>query len=136
MTTTLSGTATSRSDATARPRHAGRRELAGNSASQFDRCQRERVLLVDIMKIMQIRKPGPSAEDLGLCFLRKFIGGTPEQWDESKPIEEDPDASTDLQPVLVSEQVWDSGGMDGGMEEEGQGNVWGRAHPLMSAAPI
>ena len=36
---------------------------------------------------------------------RKFIGGTPEQWDESKPIDEDPDASADLQPILVSEQV-------------------------------
>jgi len=35
---------------------------------------------------------------------RKFIGGTPEQWDESA-MHEDPDASKDLPPVMVAEQV-------------------------------
>ncbi|GAX78574.1 hypothetical protein CEUSTIGMA_g6014.t1, partial [Chlamydomonas eustigma] len=39
---------------------------------------------------------------------RKFIGGTPDQWDESAPMVEDPDASSDLPPVMVLEEDMDA----------------------------
>ena len=102
MTTILSDTETNQSAATARPR------LAGGGLRELLTRGWLSAMVVGIRSGLLSAVNSDLYFEFGhVCapWHRKFIGGTPEQWDGSKPVDEDPDASADLQPILVSEQV-------------------------------
>ena len=103
----MCGTVTSQSAATVTTRHSG--EALTGRPEEGGRGKRGTVRLVSLpvsvaASLIVTRAP-VAIPHLAAPLHRKFIGGTPEQWDESASTHEDPDASMDLQPVMVAEQV-------------------------------